>query len=104
MNIVASSEHPSSGSINNKWLAPILTDDTFNVGVAAVPSWALTAGLVVDGTADGCGGTFVPGAGIHTGAGETVTGQVGGAVTVVLADWHEAHCDGEEMLTSPQNK
>lgn len=56
---------------------------------------------MVDGTADGRRGTFVPCARIHACAGETVAGQVGGAVSVVMADGYETHCGGKELLESP---
>lgn len=78
-----------------------LTYDTLNVRVATVSSRALAGGHVVDGTADGRRGTFVPCARIHACAGETVACQVGGAVSVVMADGHETHCGGKELLVLP---
>lgn len=72
-----------------------LTYDTLNVRVATVSSRALAGGHVIDGTADSSRGTFIPCAWIHACAGETVAGQVGRAVLVVMADRNKTHCGGK---------
>ena len=87
--------------VNNLLHSPgdaLLTDCTFDVWVAAVPSGALASWLVGDGLTEGRWRTGVH-AGVHAAAVQSVAGLVRRAVLVVLAaGLGRAHWGEEQVL------